>query len=396
MMLGRAIGLAVLLIILVVCSFACAGPEATPTPAPTPTPLVIPPSTITSVDGQVFVLEPGAASWVEATEGMNLEVGDSLKTGVGGYCVIVFFEGSVMEVYEHTRISVVDLSMTEAGSTTISLTQEIGNTVNRVEQLVDPASSYEVETPAGVAVVRGTWYNLGVRRNGFTTLSVKEGEACFEAQGKIECATGGFYIITIPGNPPFKAQSSAPPESQPPSIGAFPIIPIYPLPSVTGIRIELTWNTNGTDLDSHFIAPDHLMWDPLYDCHTANKNPDWDGIGGSGTAGDPLLDVDDTDGLGPENITLVQPPFNGFYGYKVHYQNHDECVEPTEATVKIWINDVQVAIYNHTFDCLEGYDESGLRGTTADPSIWDCACIEWPSGNVTPGACPEPTPMPTP
>ncbi len=142
-------------------------------------------------------------------------------------------------------------------------------------------------------------------------------------------------------------------------------IPIVP------ISIELTWDTDGTDVDSHLIAPCYAMWDSFGDCYFVTDNPDWDGVGGSGTDGDPSLDVDDTNGYGPENIVLVAPPFNGTYQYKVHYYSaHGHG--PSTATVKIWINGVKV------------FEDSK---TIYDGDVWDCACIDWPSGTVTAGPC---------
>jgi hypothetical protein len=142
------------------------------------------------------------------------------------------------------------------------------------------------------------------------------------------------------------------------------VIPIVP------ISIELTWNTNGTDVDSHLIAPCYPMWDDFGDCYFGNWNPDWDNSGNS-SAGDPSLDVDDTNGYGPENIVLVAPPFDGIYQYKVHYWS-DGGYGPSTATVKIWINGVK------------GFE--GNR-TMSSGQVWDCACISWPSGTVTAGLC---------
>ena len=389
-----SVAMAVLFVLLALFGSACAGGEPTPEPTPTATAVSIPPSTITEVSGGVYVLRPGADSWVDATEGMDLEVGDSLKTRHDGYAVVVFFEGSVIEVYESTRISVVELGETEAGSTTVNLAQEVGDTVHRVEQLADSASSYEVETPAGVAVVRGTWFDLSVSGLGVTNLTVEEDEACFRAQGEEECATAGFQITTFPGSPPMAAKSTARPEPGLPPGGGFPDLTLPTLPSAPAIWIELTWDTAGTDLDSHFIMPGGSYGSVPDDCHWVNPNPDWDGVGGSGTVGDPSLDGDDTDGYGPENIVLWQPPFAGSYEYKVKFL--DYCAATTNCTVDIWVNGVLAATYNYTFVCGGAAGPGGQKGTRFGPSVWSCGCVDWPSGTVTPGDCPIPTPTPSP
>jgi hypothetical protein len=151
------------------------------------------------------------------------------------------------------------------------------------------------------------------------------------------------------------------------TVDVYANIPIIP------IRIELTWDTSGTDVDSHFIAPGYNMWDLFGDCYFGNMNPDWDDSGGIST-GDPQLDIDDTDGYGPEYTVLQAPPFNGIYQFKVDYFSGSI---PTTATVRIWINDVL------TFTDSAVLPSYGY--------VWDCACISWPSGTVSAGPCVTPT-----
>ena len=130
------------------------------------------------------------------------------------------------------------------------------------------------------------------------------------------------------------------------------------------IVIELTWDTNCTNLDSHFIFPGQRMWNSFYDCYWGNMKPDWDGSWNL-SPGDPVLDADVSHGYGPEHITFPDPQYNGTYRYKVHY--FSGCYGPSNATVKIWINNVLV------------FEESKLL---YEDEVWDCAYIEWPSGNV--------------
>lgn len=59
----------------------------------------------------------------------------------------------------------------------------IGNTVNRVGELIDPASEYIVVTPAGVMMVRGTTFKLQVGADGYTEVFCEEGEVEFTAAG---------------------------------------------------------------------------------------------------------------------------------------------------------------------------------------------------------------------
>ena len=233
---------------------ACGGgaPPTTPTPGPTPTttPITIPPSTLSDVSGTVLVLNPGATSWQQATDGMSVDVGDSIKTGAGGHVLIIFFDGSIMELDDYTEVVVVDLDMAEGGSTTVNMFQAVGDTLNRVEQLTDTASSYEVETPAGVAVVRGTTFGLGVDDDGVTILDVDEGDACFEAQGDKVCAEAGYYIVTEPGNSPGQPQSNTPPDIAPPPPG---FVDSGGPPPITGVNVKITDPDDGSTVDEDLV-----------------------------------------------------------------------------------------------------------------------------------------------
>jgi hypothetical protein len=84
------------------------------------------------------------------------------------------------------------------------------------------------------------------------------------------------------------------------------------------LHIQLVWTTpddpdetdmTGTDLDLHLRHPDaDGGWNSdagQFDCYFANKTPDWGAQ--LDPADNPTLDIDDTNGAGPENINLAHP-----------------------------------------------------------------------------------------
>ena len=150
--------------------------EATPTPTATSSPTATAPAeptgetgTLSGLEGDVQVLRQGVSAWEAATSGMKVGTGYGVKTGSNGYVLITLFDGSVMEIEADSEISIEELSKTSGGSTTVRINQVIGNTINRVENLVDSSSTYEVETLAGSAVVRGTIYSIQVDQYGELT-----------------------------------------------------------------------------------------------------------------------------------------------------------------------------------------------------------------------------------
>jgi prepilin-type processing-associated H-X9-DG protein len=146
---------------------------------------------------------------------MELGVGDTITTGSDGSANLVFFDGSVMEIKASSEILVNELSTASSGSTAVSLKEMVGSTINRVAKLVDSASKYEVETPAAVAVVRGTVYDLLVQQNGFTTVRSKEGSVSVTAEGQTVIVNAGFQSTVAVGEKPSAATEITTPTPTP-------------------------------------------------------------------------------------------------------------------------------------------------------------------------------------
>jgi hypothetical protein len=85
-----------------------------------------------------------------------------------------------------------------------------------------------------------------------------------------------------------------------------------------GLRVEIFWNTDGTDMDTHVMSPIGTTWGTGDDCYFGNCQGgsvlEW---GGPGEEDNPHLDIDDTNGFGPENVN-VDRPVPGTYRVGVH------------------------------------------------------------------------------
>ena len=148
-------------------------------------------------------MEADTDNWINAQVGMSLELGDKVKSSDDSNAEITFFDGSTIELQAGTQIEVAALDIaTDTGSTTIRLKQEIGNTISRVTNLADPASRYEVETPAGVGAVRGSVMLVDVRSSGLTYITSKEGDIRAIAQGITLRIPEGRKCIIRPGQRP--------------------------------------------------------------------------------------------------------------------------------------------------------------------------------------------------
>ena len=214
-------------------------PVSTP---PTPTP-VQPYARFTAITGKVSVLRMGTSGWADAEVGMTLGKDDTVRTVANSAATIIFFEGSVIEVDGTTEIKIAELSVNQ-NATNIKIRQELGKTVNRVEKLVDPASRYEVETPAGSIVVRGSQGIVIVLPNGITNVQNIEGLWCVSAMGQEVCIPRGMGNNTVPGQPPGPPEApnppAWPPPPAPPNQTNSPLPP--PLPATWSTWTQTTYN----------------------------------------------------------------------------------------------------------------------------------------------------------
>lgn len=161
------------------------------------------------------------------------------------------------------------------------------------------------------------------------------------------------------------------------------------------IHVELLWDTPGdldqtdtgptagAEMDLHFAnemaSGDDLDCDGKvdpwfsnpFDCFWFNPNPGW-GSSNASANDDPSLDLDDTDGAGPENLNLASPD-TGTYSVGVHYWN-DHGFGASYATLNLYFLGVQVVSY------------AGVAMKPLD--MWYVGKIHWP--NVLTGGTGDP------
>ena len=175
------------------------GTADVPTDTPTPDRTL---TILSMAEGSVFVMKAGTGNWTEAQVGMSLKLGDIVTSGNSSSAEITFFEGSTIELQAGTQVEIASLNISSTGSTTIGLKQVIGTTISRVTALVDSASSYDIETPAGVAAVRGSIMIVRVTEDCETWITNQRGNVWGIAQGvELQIPVGRVCII-ICGQPP--------------------------------------------------------------------------------------------------------------------------------------------------------------------------------------------------
>ena len=266
------------------------------------------PSTLTILsitEGNVSVMKAGTDDWIEAEVDMELEVGDTIKTGDDSGAEITFFDGSTMELEAGTEIEILSLDLScDTGVTTITLTQTIGTTISRVTKLLDPASSYEVETPTGVAGVRGSVLIVTVGGDGTTLLTNQQGDIWAIAGGVELQIPEGRTCIIIFGQPPELIPVNDPPlaeddaaitdEDNPVTVAASGVLDNDSDPNVGDTLIVTAVDTSGTvgavtawDADGSFTYDPNGQFEYLQAGGSTTDSFTYtisDGNGGSDTA----------------------------------------------------------------------------------------------------------------
>jgi len=136
------------------------------------------------------------------------------------------------------------------------------------------------------------------------------------------------------------------------------------------ILVELTWTNpedpdetdgDGSDVDLHMVKMGPGRWfERPYDIYFSNTENFW-------APEEPSLDIDDTDGAGPENIQLDNPNSCEWYAVGVHYYN--QFFGTAFVTVRIYIDS------NLVFEELNfPLERTG--------QFWDVARIHWDSKRV--------------
>ncbi len=102
--------------------------------------------------------------------------------------------------------------------------------------------------------------------------------------------------------------------------------------NLDGVRIVLSWGRNPDDLDSH------LWYQSQHVYYNKKESPN------------AILDVDDTDGYGPETITIQEKQFGkeyvyGVYDYSNKERNSSEALSASGAKVFVYIGQSLVKTY---------------------------------------------------
>ena len=115
----------------------------------------------------------------------------NIDTGIG-----------VVRVAENTDLLVRRLSVLSDGARVTILDVSQGQARLQVRPFSNPNSRLEIQTPSGIAGVRGTEFGVSVDPAGKTGIATLDGAVAASAQGRTVLVNQGFASVIIPGEPP--------------------------------------------------------------------------------------------------------------------------------------------------------------------------------------------------
>ena len=132
------------------------------------------------------------------SEGQTLVEGVTVRTGSGGRASIEYFDGSVTRLDNDTTFTIITLQILDNAeqSKVIEAEQTSGNTYNRVTELTDSASRFDIETPTATASVQGTTYAIYLDPDGSMLVAVVEGSV---TSGGIDIPEGFMATVSPDG-----------------------------------------------------------------------------------------------------------------------------------------------------------------------------------------------------
>ncbi len=159
---------------------------------------------ITRTAGPVEVRKGDSQKWVRVEAGSTVKTGDSLRTLKGGKAQLVFPQNVIVLIKENSVLNLKDLRADGSGR----VKTLVGSFLFDLKKALSPGSSFEVETPSALAVVRGTKFGDDVGLDGTTVFTGYEDTVDIMAQGISKTLEQGFEITVRPGEPPGEPEAS--------------------------------------------------------------------------------------------------------------------------------------------------------------------------------------------
>lgn len=165
---------------------------------------------IVSIVRTALEAQRSGAAFAAVVDGEAVSAGDQVRADANGRGFVTFFDGSTLSVDPGARVTVTQLASSFDGSTIVRLEQALGRTWASVQRFANPNSRFEIRTPSGTAIVRGTAFETTVLADGTMTVRTYDGTVVVSAQGVERVSTANTQVTVAPGQPPSLPQPLPP------------------------------------------------------------------------------------------------------------------------------------------------------------------------------------------
>ncbi|NIA23632.1 MAG: hypothetical protein GWP03_05695 [Proteobacteria bacterium] len=230
------------------------------------------------------------------------------------FSLLVIFVLSSCSLFNPSSVpqtAVVTVSGIESGQTTTNRVISVSGTVHNPDNSATTFSGYIN------LVLNSTQYEMSVTSAGDNEFQFNHDVVIVNGRNELQVKVYNSDSVLVEESPIYVI------------IGD---LPTYPF------RVELTWNTDYNDVDLHayYIPQGDTTW--TQHCWYSDKS----GITNA------FLDVDDVDGFGPENFTIVTE-HPGTYKMALRYFSAHSVTSDVTCTVKIYKNENLVSTQTHVF-----------------------------------------------
>ena len=158
---------------------------------------------IEGIQGVVEV-QNGGDVWTAVNNIGTLAAGQRLRTGALSQATLTFYDGSQAFLDANTEISIDELNALppEEGFRTVVMTQWVGDSNHKVAFRNDGGSRYEVKSPSGSGLARGTEFQVLVTPDQLARYTVTEGKVDVTGYNRTVSVTAGQLTTITPGNGP--------------------------------------------------------------------------------------------------------------------------------------------------------------------------------------------------
>jgi hypothetical protein len=156
-------------------------------------------ATLETLNPTVEVLRADTSNWIAVEAEALVSANDRIRTGSEGRARVTFFaDGVDTEILPNTEYVINEFQGNGMASYELSVTVLAGETIQRLERLLDSSSTYDVTTPNVALVARGTIFRVRVESSR-SLLLVDEGEVEASNQENSSSVAGGFGLRAEPG-----------------------------------------------------------------------------------------------------------------------------------------------------------------------------------------------------